>query len=78
MLITLLTLTLELQNVVLDIAQHQLRRKIMMTIQQQLLMVQYLRRLRPLRLVQPPIWLQIKGLLLILRLCLSEVSVVRT
>ena len=49
MLITTLALILKLQDVILDIVQHQLQNKIMMMIQRQLLMVQYLRRSQPLR-----------------------------
>ena len=49
MLTTTLAQTLKLQDVVLDTAQHQLLRKIMMMIQRQLLMVQYLRRSQPSR-----------------------------
>ena len=49
MLITTLALMLKLQNVILDIVQHQLRNKIMMMTQRQLLMVQSLIRLQPSR-----------------------------
>ena len=62
MLITTLALILKLQNVILDIVQHQLQNKTMMMIQRQLLMVQYLIRLQPLKLVQPLIWLQTREL----------------
>ena len=53
MLITMLVQILKLQDVVLDTVQHQLQNKTMMMTQRQLLMVQYLIRSQPLKLVQP-------------------------